>query len=43
MLSKTIQDAMNEQVRNELYSAYLYLSMSAYAESVNLSGFAHWM
>ncbi|MDH4138293.1 MAG: ferritin [Anaerolineae bacterium] len=43
MLSKTIQDAMNEQVKNELYSAYLYLSMSAYCEAANLPGFAHWM
>jgi ferritin len=42
MLSQTIQDAMNEQIR-ELYSAYLYLSMSAYCESINLAGFAHWM
>ncbi len=43
MLSKTIQDAMNEQIKNELYSAYLYLSMAAYCDSVNLPGFAHWM
>ena len=43
MLSQTIQDAMNEQIKNELYSAYLYLSMSAYCESINLAGFAHWM
>ncbi len=34
---------MNEQIKNELYSAYLYLSMSAYCESVNLPGFANWM
>jgi ferritin len=43
MLNKTIQDAMNEQIKNELYSAYLYLSMSAYCESINLPGFANWM
>jgi ferritin len=43
MLSKTIQDAMNQQIKNELYSAYLYLSMSAYCEAANLPGFAHWM
>ncbi len=43
MLSKTMQDAMNEQIKNELYSAYIYLSMSAYFESSNLPGFAHWM
>ena len=43
MLSKAIQDAMNEQINNELYSAHQYLSMSAYCESVTLPGFAHWM
>ena len=43
MLSKAIQDAINEQIKNELYSAHQYLSMSAYCESVNLPGFAHWM
>ena len=43
MLNKTIQDAMNEQIKNELYSAYLYLSMSAYCESINLPGCASWM
>lgn len=43
MLSKTMQDAMNEQIKNELHSAYIYLSMSAYYESLNLPGFAHWM
>src|SRR5215212_9223946 len=43
MLDKTVQDAMNEQIKNELYSAYQYLSMAAYCESENLPGFAHWM
>lgn len=43
MLSKTLQDALNEQIKNELYSAYVYLSMSAHFEAVNLRGFAHWM
>jgi ferritin len=43
MLSKAIQDAINEQIKNELYSAHQYLSMSAYCESVNLPGFARWM
>ncbi len=40
MLAKTIQDAMNEQIKNELYSAHQYLAMAAYCESVNLPGFA---
>jgi ferritin len=43
MLGKKIQDAMNEQIKNEFYSTYQYLSMAAYCESMNLPGFAHWM
>jgi ferritin len=43
MLSKALQDAINEQIKNELYSAHQYLSMSAYCESVALPGFAHWL
>jgi ferritin len=43
MLGKVIQDAINEQIKNEFYSAYQYLSMAAYCESANLPGFAHWM
>lgn len=43
MLGKAVQDAMNEQITNELYSAYQYLAMAAYCESENLPGFAHWM
>ena len=43
MLSKKMQDALNGQVNAELYSAYLYMSMSAYFESINLRGFANWM
>lgn len=43
MLNKKIETELNKQVNAELFSAYLYLSMSAYLESINLSGFAHWM
>lgn len=43
MISKTMEDAINEQIKNEIYSAYLYLSMSAHFEANNLPGFAHWM
>ena len=42
-LSKTIQDALNEHMNQEFYASYLYLSMSAYCEAINLPGFAHWM
>jgi ferritin len=38
-----MQDAMNEQINKELFSSYLYLSMAAYFEERNLSGFGHWM
>jgi len=43
MLSKKMEKALNEQINAELYSAYLYLSMAAHFESVNLLGFASWM
>ncbi|MEE8577171.1 MAG: ferritin [candidate division Zixibacteria bacterium] len=43
MISQKMQDALNEQVNAELYSAYMYLSMATYFESANLSGFANWM
>jgi ferritin len=43
ILKQPIQDAINEQIKNELYSAYVYLSMSAWCEAGNLPGFANWM
>jgi ferritin len=43
MISKKMQDALNGQINAELYSAYLYLSMEAYFQSQNLTGFANWM
>jgi ferritin len=43
MLSKRMETALNKQVVAEYYSAYLYLAMSAYFESVNLEGLANWM
>jgi ferritin len=42
-LSKTMEQAINDQINEELASAYIYLSMAAYCESINLPGFAHWM
>jgi ferritin len=38
-----MQDALNAQLAEELASSYLYLAMSAYCESRNLPGFAHWL
>ncbi len=43
MLSPKIEEALNDQLNAEYYSSYLYLSMAAYFESINLPGFAHWM
>ena len=43
MIKEKVQKALNEQIKWEFYSAYLYLSMAAYFESVNLPGFANWM
>ena len=43
MLSQPVQDAINDQIQKELYSAYVYLSMAAYFEAENLPGAAHWM
>jgi len=42
-MDKKLQKAFNEQIKNEFYSAYLYLAMAAYFDSKNLPGFAHWM
>lgn len=42
MLSEKIQDALNEQINAELWSAYLYLSMGMYCEHKGLPGVANW-
>lgn len=38
-----VKDAINEQIKHEFYSSYLYLSMAGSFEAANLPGFAHWM
>ena len=43
MISEKMQQALNDQINAELYSTYLYLSMQAYFESVELPGCARWM
>ncbi len=43
MLSERMEKALNDQVNAELYSAYLYLSMSSYFDSIDLQGCALWM
>lgn len=42
MISKTMEKALNEQINKEMYSAYLYLSMSAHSTHNGLDGFANW-
>ena len=42
MLSKKLHDALNAQINAELWSAYLYLSMSMDAENKGLKGVANW-
>lgn len=43
MISKKLQDALNEQIVAEIYSANLYLSMSFYMEKEGFEGFSTWM
>jgi ferritin len=43
MMTSKMEKALNEQINEEMYSAYLYLAMSAWFESQNLPGFASWM
>ncbi len=43
MLTDRMAQELNGQVNAELYSAYLYLSMSAYLEAEGRPGFARWM
>lgn len=43
MLCKPIEKAVNEQIKNELYSSYLYLSMSSWLSAHDFKGMANWM
>ncbi len=43
MISKKMEAAFNQQINYELFSEYYYMDMSAYCESIDLSGFAAWM
>ena len=42
MLSPKMEKALNGQINHELYSAYLYMAMSAHCQSLGLKGFANW-
>ncbi|MEN8134083.1 MAG: ferritin [Thermodesulfobacteriota bacterium] len=43
MLSKKMGKALNGQINAEIYSSYMYLSMSAWFEQTGLAGLANWM
>jgi len=43
MIGQRMQEAMNEQVMHETFSAYLYVSMAAYFHAKGLDGMAQWM
>lgn len=43
MINKSIQDAINQQINVEQYSAQLYLAMSAHCETKSFRGFAQWL
>ena len=42
MLSDKMLEALNEQLNYELHSSYVYYSMSAYAQGLDLVGTASW-
>ncbi len=43
MMNKKLEKAFNNQINKELYSEYLYMSMYAYFDRMNLQGFKNWM
>ncbi len=43
MMKQKIEDAFNKHLNAESFSAHLYMSMSAYFQTINLKGMAHWM
>lgn len=42
MLKPEIEDLLNQQFVKEVYSAHLYLSMSAWLSEKSLNGYSHW-
>lgn len=43
MISNRMEEAINQQINAEIYSAYLYAAMASYFDSKSLSGFSNWM
>ena len=42
MIHKDMAKALNTQINKEMYSAYLYMSMSNHSAKLGLKGFANW-
>ena len=42
-ISEKTEKALDDQIKEEIASGYLYMAMAAYFDSINLRGFAHWM
>jgi ferritin len=43
MINPKVEKIMNEQIKHEMESFYIYMSMAAYFHAENLDGMAHWM
>jgi ferritin len=43
MIGERLSQEMNDQIKHELESYYIYLSMAAYFHSLSLDGMGHWM
>ena len=43
MMDGKMVKAINDQINAEIYSSYLYFSMAAYFDSINLKGCSSWM
>ena len=43
MIGERLNSAINDQIKNELESYYIYLSMAAYLHTRSLDGMGHWM
>ena len=41
-MKENIEKMINDQMNFEIYSAYIYMAMGAYCDSIDLTGFAHW-
>ena len=43
MISKKMEQALNDQIKHELHSAYIYMAMAAWFQAQGWKGFAGWM